>query len=382
MHAYRRVVAGAAIIFMAIGIGGCSVVGSDAVRDEWSVDPVPVEQIRPVVKGGWGPERTLYTWEAPSGHTALNSISNNPVQGFEPNFFQIREKDASNATYADSITLEVGHEYVGNIYYENSVSPSVANGSTVNARVRVDLPAGLMGAVAITGYLSADNSVPPVVYDTVVISSPSSTTPIALKVVPESATLHTGGLANGLALDTDELFAEGALLGCDVLDGRINGEAECSGYITFRFRVDQPPFTVATLAGDGQASIEASPGDTVDVWTRFENTAALPQEGLAVRLTTSPGVTLVPGSILGVRDGAASTPTLQFSETNGSADVSFAGPDGRFEPGDVQFVLFEIRLDDQGEFRCGNRWLFVEGAATSVGITAPSSLIVNVRDVC
>lgn len=111
----------------------------------------------------------------------------------------------------------------------------------------------------------------------------------ALRYVQGSAVIHSGGATDGLSLNADELFSnEGALLGCDALDGLITPQPRCSGYVTFSFESVQPNFTVdlelrGKQGGDFGQSVAASPGDIVEVRVTYTNTGTTDLDHVVVQ---------------------------------------------------------------------------------------------------
>src|SRR3546814_281355 len=146
------------------------------------------------------------------------------------------------------------------------------------------MPAVVSGSANVQALLSADNATPAVVWDGFTVVLPDPTHQVALRYVPDSATIHTGGDADGQPVNIDELVGEeGALLGCDVLDGKLPSADDCSGYVTFRFVVDQPNFTIdaaARLKDSGAPyanHVDVPPGDVVEVRLTYTNTGTTQQ---------------------------------------------------------------------------------------------------------
>lgn len=69
----------------------------------------------------WGPERPMYTMNAPADHVVFNSISDNSSLGDERDFVRIVEKDSGKA-FTSELEIEAGKEYIVSIYYHNNAS--------------------------------------------------------------------------------------------------------------------------------------------------------------------------------------------------------------------------------------------------------------------
>jgi hypothetical protein len=97
----------------------------------------------------------------PATYVTFNSITNNPAHGDERNFMQVRESTASNETYADSIALNPGKEYVVYMYYHNNAAANynasgvgIAHGAFARAEVPAVVKNGSTGTKAV-GYVGA-----------------------------------------------------------------------------------------------------------------------------------------------------------------------------------------------------------------------------------
>ena len=90
----------------------------------------------PTALFAWGPSRATFTTAVPATYVTFNSITDNPSQGDERNFVKVREANAGNETYSDSISLTAGSEYVVYIYFHNNAASNynlTAIGSYVKA---------------------------------------------------------------------------------------------------------------------------------------------------------------------------------------------------------------------------------------------------------
>ncbi len=207
----------------------------------------------------------------------------------------------------------------------------------------------------------------------------------ALRYVQGSAVIHSGGATDGLSLNADELFSnEGALLGCDALDGLITPQPRCSGYVTFSFESVQPNFTVdlelrGKQGGDFGQSVAASPGDIVEVRVTYTNTGTTDLDHVVVQAEQIAGTDIVPGSLLIYRGANPNADSL-------SADSSriFDGVDvGTSTPNSNVTVRYDVKIERQGALECGGKWLIVKSRVlTSGGFKFTPEGIIDVSGVC
>lgn len=202
--------------------------------------------IIPTIAFAYGPERPTYTYENPAPHVTFNSITNNPQVGDERNFVRIKE-DVTGATYGDNVTLTPGKVYSVSVYYHNNAASNLnASGAGIaqNAKLRMELPGVVKPGVnaVLSGNISASNATPTTVWDEA-YGKNTTDGDIALRYLADSATFTSNGAINGQKLP-DTLFTTGANLGFDSQNGQLPGCNEFAGYVTFKFRVDQPNFTL------------------------------------------------------------------------------------------------------------------------------------------
>jgi hypothetical protein len=192
--------------------------------------------------GSWGPSRPTFTINKPADHVTFDSITDNPAQGDERNFMQVRGATDSNETYADRISLTPGKEYVVYIYYHNNAASNlnasgtgIANGVYIKAQIPAVVSNGSTGTKAV-GYVGARNADPIEVWNDISFTN-NSGGDISLRYIPDSATIHNFGKTNGVAL-SNSIITSGAEIGFDSLDGVIPGCNDYAGYVTFRIKAD------------------------------------------------------------------------------------------------------------------------------------------------
>lgn len=184
--------------------------------------------------GSWGPDRPTYTLEYPAQHVIFNSTVDNPSWGDERNFVHVRPNDEPDSAYASWVSLTQGTRYTFRVFFRNSISSTYALAS-VNARVKVALPrkvaAGDPDGTLVRVIISADNAEPSAVWDAVRLYNDASRD-MGLRVVSGSSRIHTRYIEDA-EMPTAMYREQGALIGCQALDGKVSGRSGDTGYITF-----------------------------------------------------------------------------------------------------------------------------------------------------
>lgn len=302
-----------------------------------------------IAAAGWGPQRDAVSVNGRTPQITINSMIDNPVHGDERNFFQARPLAASNEEYRDTLGVEGGETYVGYVYFNNNSSGSGSDAVAEDVRLSVLLPGVVTGSAAAVATISSSNSAPQQVWDSIILAMPTPALAGGVQLVPDSVTLHTSGAADGAALDNTLFSAEGALLGCDAVDGRLAPGPECAGYVTFRFVVDVPDFSVTAggrPAGDGTAfsdAVRTSPGAVVQVQVSYENTGSTQQDDVVIRVPDLPeGVRYLEGSteIANSVTGGAWNSTIDGIASTGINVGSYA-------PGGEIYVRFNLMVSPE-----------------------------------
>jgi len=320
--------------------------------------------IVPATLFAWGPNRPLFTTAAPAGHVTFNSITDNPVQGFEPNFMRAKAATAPNSTYADNVTIEDGKEYTIFVYYHNNAS-SHLNASGVGIAqgtyVRAEIPAIVSGNTASAAYIGASNAAPTVVWDDVTFTSSSS---LRLNMVPGSARIYNNGATNGATL-SDTIVTTGAPIGHDALNGAVPGCNEYAGYVTFNVKATKPTFTVqkqVRVAGTTEygENVTTKAGDTLEYRVEYKNTGATSQNNVTVKDTLPAHVTYVPGST--TLKNAANPNSKSVSDNIVGAGLNI----GDYTAGSNAYVKFSAKVGAIDTLECGTKTL-VNTAKVTVG---------------
>ena len=325
--------------------------------------------IIPATLLAWGPARDTYTMASPADHVTFNSITDNPVQGDERNFMQVREATAGNETYADSISLTANKEYVVNMYYHNNAASNlnasgvgIAHGAYIKAAIPADVPQGSNGTKAV-GYIGASNATPSEVWDDISFKNTTSSD-MYLSFIPGSATIHNFGKTNGLTMP-DSIVTNGTSLGYDLLNGDLPGCNEYSGYVTFRVKATQSTFTVqkqVRIQGTTEWSenVTAKAGDTLEYRIEYMNTGSTTQTNVVVKDSLPAHQSYVAGS----------TTLKNVNNPNGKAlndDLTTKGVNiGDYTAGSNAFVKFNAKISGTESLECGTNQL-VNTASVTVG---------------
>lgn len=322
--------------------------------------------IVPAVLWAWGPDRPLYTVEKAAPHVTFNSITNNQRIGNETNFVRIREA-VSGTTFTDNVQLQAGKTYEVMVFYHNNARSDLNDkigsdgkpiGVARNVAARVQMPGRLSAGskATITGFISASNAKPQTVWDN---AYGTTTSDVALRIVPGSAKIaSSNGAVNGKALP-NELFTTGTPLGYNKLDGVLPGCNQYSGYITYRFVVDKPDFTIdKQISIDGgktwTESAKTTPGSTVQYRLIYKNTGTVQQDNVILKDTLPAGVTYVPGSsqIANATTGGAYKATVDGVTGSGGYKI------GSFTPGSNNYFKFSAKIPANDTLaKCGDNVL-------------------------
>jgi len=200
-------------------------------------------------RGGWGPERELFTSTSPAAYAVFNSITDNPNYGDERNVITCGDKSRSDPL-GNQLIAEDGHVYHCQVGVFNDVADSLDDGEQrtaparmFNARLIVDLPAGPIYNPGVAATLSANNAQS--VWSSCNFISPQ---PMKLMYQRGSTRLITlgvpaGGLQipeefQGEAMRSGLLVAPGILLGYDKQDGIIRHSGQYSVFVTFEIKIE------------------------------------------------------------------------------------------------------------------------------------------------
>ncbi|OGL27523.1 hypothetical protein A3C39_03105 [Candidatus Saccharibacteria bacterium RIFCSPHIGHO2_02_FULL_46_12] len=326
----------------------------------------------------WGPQRATFTQEVPASYVTFNSITNNPKQGDERNFMQVRAQDARNETYSDDISLTPGKEYVIFMFYHNNAASNLnesGKGIAQNAYARAEVPAIVKNGGAGTkaaGYVGASNANPTSVYDDITFKNTTGTD-IALRYVSGSTTIHNGGNANGQIMPDTMLSGGGVKLGHDSLNGTLPGCNDYAGFVTFRVKADQPNFTFkkevkVTGTTGWNKSVSAKKGDKVDYLLQYANTGTTEQKSVVMKDVLPKGLTYVNGS--SKLTNAKNPSGAKIGDEIGAAGMNIGG----YTAGSNAYLQFTATVDTD-ECTTLNNTAAVE--TINGNLTDTASVVVN-----
>lgn len=340
--------------------------------------------IVPAVTLAWGPSRDTFTTAVPATHVVFNSITDNPVQGDERNFMQIKDASAANSTYTDSIAVQAGHEYTMFVYYHNDASSSLnasGVGIATGASVRSEIPAVVDGSTKSVSYVGATNATPTSVWDDVTMTSTST---LNLSLVSGSAHIYNKGATNGAQL-SDNIITSGDPLGYNALDGVVPGCNDYAGYVTFNVKVTAPTDTSYTFsklvskhgANTWVKSYKAQPGETVDYLLQYKNTGNVIENNVVLKDALPAGETYVAGS---TTYGNAINPSgLKASDNVAGTGINV----GAYNGGGNAWVIFSAKVADNDSLKvCGTNTLVNSATAIVSGTTKDDTANVTVDKTC
>ena len=346
--------------------------------------------IVPAALNAWGPsDRATFTWDKPATYITYNSMTNNPKQGDERDFFKIRDY-TNNGQFTEKLDLVPGREYEITAYYHNNASTTLndANsnyaGVAKGAYMRVEMPevikTGQTGRM--NAFIGASNAEPAQVWDEV-YGNNKTAGDITLRYVPNSATIRNNGALNGSKIDLNKLAgANGTLLGYNSLDGVLNGCEQYSGFVTYRIVADQPNFELYKQVrkadtGTWGENVNVTAKDEVEFRIEYRNTGTVKQDPVTINDKLPAGLTYVAGSSV----FANSTTGGQW-EAVGHDDVVKNGINvGGYLPKGNVFVKFKAKVDEKA-LKCGKNELVNNAFANTNNGTKRDTATVTINKEC
>lgn len=325
-----------------------------------------VVAIPAAVYAGYGPngaDRVIYDFSNPAQREGafdaprFNSYINTNVYGDERAFVDAKEcvtngadcyKQGVGGGYADQQPVNIGKEYIVRAYVHNIANPATndnpatpgANdgvGVAKNTRIRFELPdtEGVANGFTAQARISADNSIPAMVYDTVDLLNPSEE--FNISYVPGSAYIFNASHTNGLQLSDDIMGQNGTLLGDNAMDGVFPGCFKFSSFVVIRVKVTAPELEIQKLVSKvemptkdvASESVSVKRGEEISWRIDYKNTGSLFADDVVVRDELPEGLELVPGSIkLKTAKGIDSIPDAAISKGSGGFNVGDYSPEG------------------------------------------------------
>ena len=300
----------------------------------------------------WGPERTTYTNDKPADHVVFNSITDNAAIGDERNFVRVREI-GTNAKYSDEVKVTPGKEYEVYIAYHNNAASNlnasgkgIANGVKVSSAYPTTLTKGNKGMIS--GIINTTDGDPKSVWDEAYFTTDANNVTMRYKV--GTAVIHNAGKVNGSVLSSDLFTEGGTYIGINVLDGRIPGCAEYSGYITYTLvaeNTDSEFNKQVSLDGSNwYETVNAKPGDVVTYKVTFKNTGNTELANTIFKDQHDNGLTLVAGT----------TKVFDVNNVNGKTidevlDVSGYNV-GNVAAGALVQIIYQAKVSDNKDDVC------------------------------
>lgn len=334
----------------------------------------------PTIAFAYGPDRATFTYEHPADHITFNSITDNPNVGDERNFVRIKE-DGTSANYGKTVALTPGKTYDVEVYYHNNAASNlnlVAKDTTLRMEVPGVVNAG--GTANINGFISASNATPGTVYDTATATNGTAGA-IAIDYVDGSAKVTSNGAINGQTLP-DTLFTSGAKLGYDGQDGNLPGCNQYAGYVTFKFTVNQPNFTVQKQVSvdsgkTWNSSATTTPGSTVQYRVIYTNTGTTQQDNVTLSDTLPKNVSYVTGSAL-----VANAKTSGAYQATSDGITTTGLNIGSYGPTSNAYFKFSAKVADESSLACGANTLVNTARATTSGGYKESTATLTVNKTC
>ena len=250
----------------------------------------------------WGPQRPTYTIENAADKVTFNSITNNPHQGDERNFVQVKEtSNTAPGGWKDELSVQDGKEYWVRIYVHNNAKAPL-NLVATNTRATANVPTTLANEHRINGIVSADNASPQKVWDAVVLKSDKK---FNISYVSGSTRLINNVFTGeGKQLSDGITGSAGTLLGYDKIDGRIPGCFQYDADVTFKIKIqgektinfDMDKKVRQSGTTEWKKSIDAKPGTKVDYQVSYKNTGTETQNNVIAIDKLPAGVNYTKGS--------------------------------------------------------------------------------------
>lgn len=310
-----------------------------------------------VAIAGYGPNRPVFDWNNPADRQGsltgpvFNSFINTPYYGNERAF--VDAKDSANTNtggFADTVDVQPGKEYTIRAYVHNNANQDTNNtvGIAKNTRLRFKILPGAANGNEVTGYITADNATPQMVYDTVKLKN--DTQLFSLDYVPGSARIENNVHPYpGIALPDSIISEQGALIGYDHMNGNFPGCFEFDAIVTIRVKVIAPQLqfskgvsnAVAPKKTDLVKTMNVNPGDTVTWRLDYLNNGTDVARDVTIRDSLPAGLTLVPGSITWIDANHQSGETIPDTALGaGGANA------GNYAPQGNGVIRFRTKVND------------------------------------
>jgi len=333
------------------------------------------------VFAGGPANRPTFTSAKPADYVVFNAITDNPEHGDERNFVLIRE--AGVGTYVNEMKLQPGKEYEVYSYFHNNAKSSLNTGEGTgiaqNVRMSADVPTivkpGERGKISTS--ITASNSNPAKVWDEAYITTDSE---VAIRYVPASAKITSGGGVNGKTLSESLFSTTGTFLGYSELNGILPGCADYAGYVIYKIKIDQPNFDVkkdVSVSGEAKYSdqVNSKAGAKVDYKISYKNTGTTDQKDVTIKDVLPKGISYVPGSTKITNNANPNGLALGDGITANGINI------GTYGPGASAVVTFTAQITDkQSELTCGKATLVNEASVITGNGTKKDTAGVTVEN--
>ena len=167
----------------------------------------------------------------------FNSYTNAPNYGDERDFLNARPLNTTR--FANKLEVKSGEEVLLRVYYDNDSEPRIepypGSSTARDTRVAVLLPNARASTMNIAANITAANTRPRAIGDTVTFYSKQ---PFDVIYVAYSARLWNRAHPSGLPLPSRLVTGDGTLIGYEKMDGNIAGCFCQSGLITLRVLIE------------------------------------------------------------------------------------------------------------------------------------------------
>ena len=358
----------------------------------------------------WSPDRPTYTLANPSDHVTFNSITDNPREGDERAFFEV--KNAANTAsdgFLHSATVTDGEELLLRVYVHNDAADNLNTvsdgkggfvGIATNTKLRISLPTVTSDVMRLNAYVSADNAAPAVVADTLDLAAQNTNQNFSVSYVAGSAVAynnaHTAKDANGNPIGmplSDSIVSSGAALGYETANGMFPGCFQYVNVVTVKVKVhlNNPAFSVEKyVANVGDAAwsktVTSKPADKVHYELRFRNTGNTTLGNVVARDVLPKNVKLVPGTVkLYNNNFPGGTPLGDGVVSDGGANIAAYGPLTATQISQGMYsalVDFDATLPATDALQCGANKLTNVGEFLAGGQNSTDTADVIVNKVC
>ncbi len=295
--------------------------------------------------GAWGPVRSTFTMKHPAHYITFNSIIDDPTWGDERGFTLIKDvtniasdkqntgETAAAPKYTEVATAVNNHVYMVKMLVHNSSADRLKLISN-NTRAMISMPtasntdsAMIQGIVA-SDNCNADNSGNKggtcAVWDEAYLRADGKSFKVAY--IAGSGRYYNSVRdfkTNGFTLPDSIASKDGAQLGYQAMDGKLQGCFQYSGYLTFLIKVteEQPKFNLTKqvrVKGDNtwHTSVVAKPGQTLEYRLEYKNVGQTTQQKVVLRDTLAKQTSLVNDSASGTVSNLQGTVGVNY--INGS----------------------------------------------------------------